>query len=101
MRNKFLKIAGVAVLGAILLCVLFGVFQRPVNRGIWLMENVEALTLNEGTPSHSCARRSGPNGKLEQRMFCDSRTSATMIYPCPMASSVDFYVDGNMDRCTD
>ena len=67
----------------------------------FMQANVEALTLNEGTPSHSCARRSGPNGKLEQRMFCDSRTSATMIYPCPMASSVDFYVDGNMDRCSD
>ena len=47
MRNKFLKIADMAVLGAILLCVLFGVFQRPVNRGIWLMENVEALTSGE------------------------------------------------------
>ncbi len=47
MRNKFLKIAGVAVLGVILLCVLLGVFQRPVNRGIWLMENVEALTSGE------------------------------------------------------
>lgn len=47
MRNKFLKTAGMAVLGVILLCVLLGVFQRPVNRGIWLMENVEALTSGE------------------------------------------------------
>lgn len=41
-----------AVLGVILLCVLLGVFQRPVNRGIWLMENVEALTFGEIGNSH-------------------------------------------------
>ncbi|MCI5706962.1 MAG: hypothetical protein MR298_06525 [Odoribacter sp.] len=52
MRNKFLKTAGMAVLGVILLCVLLGVFQRPVNRGIWLMENVEALTSGETGNSH-------------------------------------------------
>ncbi len=49
-----------AVLGAILLCVLFGVFQRPVNRGIWLMENVEALTSGETEDSHvRCVGASG------------------------------------------
>lgn len=60
MRNKFLKTAGMAVLGVILLCVLLGVFQRPVNRGIWLMENVEALTSGETGNSHfRCVGASG------------------------------------------
>ena len=71
------------------------------NMSALMMENIEALTNGEdGTNAGSCARRSGPNGQLDNRMFCDSRTSYDKIYPCPTSSSIDYYVVNNMDRCT-
>ena len=66
----------------------------------FMQANVEALTLGEPTPAGTCARRSGPSGKYGNRMFCDSRTNGTMIYPCPTTDSNDLYIEGNMDRCT-
>lgn len=52
MLNRFFKMAGAAILGAILIGVLFRSLQRPINRGIWLMENVEALTSEESGDVH-------------------------------------------------
>lgn len=70
------------------------------NAEFLMMENVEALTQREGTATGSCARRSGPSGSFGSRMFCDSRTTGSMIYPCPTSPSDDYYISGNMDRCT-
>jgi hypothetical protein len=53
---------------------------------------------DEGTAVGSCARAGGPEGKYDRRMFCDSRTDAGTIYPCPKVDRMDYYV--NMDRCT-
>ena len=52
MLNRFFKMAGVAILGVILIGVLFRSLQRPINRGIWMMENVEALTSQESGDVH-------------------------------------------------
>ena len=67
-----------------------------------LGRNIVALAKSEeGTPASSCARRMAPNaGELDSRMFCDSRTDADTIYPCPKETSYDYYKDGNQDRCT-
>jgi len=67
----------------------------------FMKANIEALTLGEPTPAGSCARRSGISGsKYEERMFCDARTDGSTIYPCPTTASLDYYREGNMDRCT-
>jgi len=70
------------------------------NTKYLLMKNVEALTQGEATLVGMCARRSGPSGQYGSRMFCDSRTNSTMIYPCPTTTSNDLYIEGNMDRCS-
>ena len=75
-------------------------YVGTTNAEYLMMENVEALTRDEGTTAGTCARRSGPSGTIGRRMFCDVRTNATMIYPCPTADSQDLYIEGNMDRCT-
>ena len=99
--KKLKKIVVMAMVG--MMC--FGGYSiyeyvDTTNATYLMMKNVEALTQSEGTPTGTCARRSGPNGKYGNKMFCDSRTDATMIYPCPSSSSNDFYMDNNMDRCT-
>ncbi len=99
--KKLKKIVVVAVLG--MMCFggysIYGYVEK-INVTYLMMKNVEALTQDEGTPVSTCARRSGPNGKYGNKMFCDSRTNVSMIYPCPKSSSNDFYMDNNMDRCT-
>lgn len=75
-------------------------YVETSNAEYLMMENVEALTQREGTDARSCARRSGPSGEYSSRMFCDSRTNATTIYPCPPQASKDYYIKNNMDRCT-
>lgn len=95
------RIAVVAMLG--MMC--FGGYSiyeyvETTSAEYLMIENVEALTQDEGTPTGTCARRSGPNGKYGNKFFCDSRTNASMIYPCPKSGSNDFYMENNMDRCT-
>lgn len=77
-------------------------YVGTTNAEYLMMENVEALTRDEGTSVGSCARRSGIGGgsAYEERMFCDTRTNGSTIYPCPTKSTLDYYKEGNMDRCT-
>ena len=45
--------------------------------------NVEALTMDEGTPVNTCYIDSDDFADdYTTAVFCDSRTSSTMIYPC-------------------
>lgn len=75
-------------------------YVETTNAGYLMMENVEALTQGE-TAAGTCARRSGINmGELSDRMFCDARTDAFTIYPCPTEATSDYYVENNRDRCT-
>lgn len=99
--KKLKKIAVVAMLGT----MSFGGYSTykyvvTTDAEHLMMENVEALTRDEGTPAASCARRSGVSGEYGSKMFCDSRTNGTTIYPCPTQASKDYYIKGNMDRCT-
>jgi hypothetical protein len=65
------------------------------------LKNIKALGQSEGTPASSCARRVAPGvGTYDYRMFCDSRTDANTIYPCPTSTSGDYYAANNTDRCT-
>lgn len=72
--------------------------QSQINPAI--LENIDALSGDEGTSVGSCARRSGPLGSYDSRYFCDSKTNSTTIYSCPTSVSSDYYIASNMDRCT-
>ena len=52
-----------------------------------------------GTSVGVCFMRVGPNGKYDQKRFCDSKTNATTIYPCG-GDSMDFFNENSKDRCT-
>ena len=98
-RNFLIGIVVMAIMGVV--TVNFGLNSSTNGLSDMSLANVEALAQNEdgGTSVGVCFMRVGPSGKLDQRRFCDPRTSVTMIYPCG-DESLDFYADTNKDRCT-
>lgn len=49
-----------------------------------MLENVEALSNDEGTNVGSCyVSTSSTSGKVDFYVICDSKTSPEKIYPCP------------------
>jgi hypothetical protein len=93
-------IGGFAVITAVGVTFV-SVQKAEEDKSSLLVRNIVALAQNEGTPASSCARKMAPNaGEYRYQMFCDSRTDADMIYPCPTAPVYDYYQAGNSDRCT-
>ena len=98
-RNFLIGIVVMAIMGVV--TVNFGLNSSTNGLSDMSLANVEALAQNEdgGTSVGVCFMRVGPSGKYDQRRFCDSKTNANMIYPCPNMS-FDFYSDTLKDRCT-
>ena len=64
-------------------------------------ENIEALTDGEsgsGTPVDNCYLSDGDIDSMGWYKFCDSKTSSSMIYPCP--SSTSFGPGKSKTMCT-
>ena len=75
-------------------------YQQQHKMSDLVLANIEALARNEdGVSVGVCFMKVGMNGVYVRRQFCDSRTTATMIYPCKGETS-DFYDKDKKDRCT-
>lgn len=95
-KQKFMQALALALLGT----VCYGV--QSMNDRVVLtdlaLENVEALAQDEGTKAGYCYVNGGGN-EFVHKVFCDSKTSNNMIYPCP-AESWGRYLESAKDRCT-
>jgi hypothetical protein len=65
------------------------------------LENTEALANDEddGTSATQCFLYLSSGEFSGLKVFCDSRTSATTIYPCP-GTTVSYFSEMAKDRCT-
>ena len=106
MKEKILKIA---VATMVVAAAGYGVFQGQAAENTMselTLANIAALAAGEyetgdgGVKTLTCSMPAGVNGKYDVRRFCDSRTSATAIYPC-LGMTHNFYKEGNQDRCLD
>ena len=98
-RKILIGSAVIAITGVAL--VNMGITSKTDGMSDSSLANVEALAQNEdgGTSVGMCFMRSSFNGSYGTKRFCDSRTNATMIYPC-QEESMNFYIESNRDRCT-
>ena len=62
------------------------------------LANIEALAEDEGTPVGDCYLSASFNGEPGWYVFCDDRTSNSMIYPC--ASQRTFGNASVTTKCT-
>lgn len=68
------------------------------------LANVEALANRgeDGTNTGQCflQQSSGSSGDSGYKIYCNSETSNTQIYPCPSSESHGTYLNTATDRCT-
>jgi hypothetical protein len=101
--NKNRKIlAGIAIL-AIAGIATFNVSLNSQNRKVGgiSLANVKALASGEdGTSVGTCYLTTNSGTVSEWKVFCDSRTSSTTIYPCPTQTTYGNFLPLAQDRCT-
>lgn len=76
--------------------------QNKVQLAGVVLANVEALADDAGeeTQVGTCYLMQNGSSTIDFKIFCDSRTNNTTIYPCPADRGYGGYNDMSKDRCT-
>ena len=98
MKSFFLFFITVVIVG-VSYNVCFEKKQKEVVSEVTL-DNIEALATSEKTDTGTCYLELQNGTDSKWLLFCDERTDASGIYPCPTTDSNGYYNEFAKDRCT-
>lgn len=95
-----LKITAIATVAIVISYITYASYVKPqATMSEIMLANIDALARGEDGTATSICYKIQASGNSTWQVFCDERTSDSMIYPC-IKETHNYYSEYARDRCT-